>query len=99
MITNLQYLGIYEGSINSAIESCEDALKRLKFSDREIDQMNEWALNKLSEIGDWYEITNSIIYAYFDTTKYMIEDKHPKVEVDYYVNGDDSHLYVNGEEI
>ena len=99
MISNLAYLGIYEDAINSAIDTCEEALKSLDFSVDDIDNMNEWAVDDLKQIGSWDDITNSIIEAYFSTTAYMINERFPDKECDYYVNCDDSHFYIDNEEV
>ena len=52
MITNLQYLGIYEDAIDNAINSCEEAMRQLEFSVSDIDDMNEKALSNLRNFGD-----------------------------------------------
>ena len=99
MITNLQYLGIYEDSIDSAINSCEEALKQLEFDVSDIDRMNDYALEDLKACGDWNDITNSIINAYFSTTQWFIAQRYPEIDTDYYVNGYDSHFYIGGDEV
>lgn len=99
MITNLQYLGIYEDSINDAIESAEHAMEQEGFSESEINDMHEMVMDELEESGDWKQITNSIIYAYFIVTADLIRHKRKDADVDYYVNGHDSHFYIDGEEI
>ena len=43
MITNLAYLGIYPSAIDSAINSCEAAMKKADMSISEIEKMNEMA--------------------------------------------------------
>ena len=98
MFTNFQYLGIYEDAINDAIDTCESALKQVGGED-DIDDMNEYALYHLKECGSFDDITNSIISAYFSTMKYFIKKYRPDADVDYYVNGDDSHLYIDHEEV
>lgn len=56
-------------------------------------------LEQLEECGDWSNITNSIIDAYFTVTADLIKQRRKDVKVSYYVNGMDSHFYINGEEI
>lgn len=99
MFTNFQYLGIYEDAINDAIDTCESALKQVGASVSDIDSMNEDALCYLKECGSFDDITNSIISAYFSTVGYFIKKYKPDADVDYYVNGNDSHLYIDREEV
>lgn len=99
MTTNMQYLGIYEDAINDAIDSCERAMSQLDFDISEIDDMNYAAVDDLQSIGDWHDITNSIISAYFSATRWKIKDRYPDLDVDYYVNCDDSHFYIDNVEV
>lgn len=99
MITNLAYLGIYPSAIDSAINSCETAMENMGMSISEIDEMNEMALEEFQECGSLEDITNSVISAYFDTTKYLIVEKFPGRKVDYFINCEDSHFYIDGEEV
>lgn len=98
-MTNLAYLGIYPGAIDAAINSCETAMEKMGMSISEIDKMNEMALEEFQECGRLEDITNSVIGAYFDTTQYLIVEKFPGRKVDYYVNCEDSHFYLDGEEV
>lgn len=95
----LNYLGIYEEAINNAIETCEEAMRSLNFTDKEIDELHDIAFEDLKDIGVWTDITNSIICAYFTTTSGIINDKFPEIETDFYINCDDSHFYINNEEV
>jgi len=100
MITNMQYLGIYEDAIDTAIESAENAFVECGINT--IDQihlLHENAMEYLKENGSFEEITNSIIYAYFDTAKWMINDQFPDRTVDYFVNCRDSHFIIDGHEV
>ena len=99
MITNFQYLGIYEDAIDNAIASCEEALRQLEFDVSDIDDMNEKAVANLRNFGDWDDITNSIIRAYFEATIDFINYHRPEIDVDCYINCDDSHLYIGGDEV
>lgn len=63
----------------------------------------EEAMAEVYEFGIWNDITNSIIYAFFHTAERYIR-KHHKAEkkepqIYTYINGADSHLYVDGREI
>lgn len=99
MMTNLAFLKIYPDAIDDAIESCEDAMKELGFTISEIDDMNDYAMEDLKEIGSFADITNSIISAYYHAAASMIEDKYPGISVDYYVNCHDSPFTVDKPEI
>jgi hypothetical protein len=99
MISNLCYLGIYENAINDAIESSEELLKLFGFGVSDVVEMNEWARDYLVENGSFESITNSIICAYFSSAKAYVENVYKEVEIDFYVNGHDSHLYYDGTEV
>lgn len=98
-MSNIRFLGIYEEEINNAVELSESAMKREGFTEKEIEEMNDMVLEQLEECGDWSNITNSIIYAYFTVTADLIKQRRKDKEVSYYVNGMDSHFYIDGEEI
>lgn len=95
MITACQLLGIYPDAIEAAVEKCEDALNDLGFDHNEINDLHDMAATELEEIGNWSDITNSVISAYFHTAKDMIREKFPKLEVEYYVNCHDSSFDVD----
>ena len=99
MISNMHYLGIYEDAINDAVESSENLLKLLDFNDNDIDLLNYYAKEYLAENGNFNDITNSIIYAYFTTAKAYVESKYPNAAVTFYVNCHDSYLYLDGVEV
>lgn len=100
MITNLQYLGIYEDSINMAIDIAEQAVDAyVTSSSHPVDDLADLATDWLQECGSFENITNSIIAAWFSSASSMIERDNPKLVVDYFINCDDSHFYINGEEI
>lgn len=95
---SLAYVNIYPESITDFIDTCEGAMRELGFTLDEIDCMNEYAYITLNQLGTFKQITNSIIDAYGYATSEFIMRKYPQKEVDYYVNGLDSHLYIDGEE-
>lgn len=101
MISNMHFLGIYEDAINSAIESAENLLKHeeFEFTDWDISQLNDWAVQYLTENGSFENITDSIIYAYFSSVKEYVNKKYPNAQIDFYVNCNDSHLYYDGMEV
>lgn len=96
---NLGFLGIYPEAISDAISTSESVLKENGFTDYEIDNMNDIALTTLKEVGSFDHLTNSIIFAYFDAVKFMLERKFgDDMDVDYYINCHDSHFYIDNEE-
>ena len=98
-MSNIRFLGIYEEEINDAVDTSELAMKREGFTEKEIEEMNDMVIEQLEECGDWSNITNSIIDAYFTVTADLIKQRGLGVDVSYYVNGMDSHFYINGEEV
>lgn len=98
-MSNIRFLGIYEEEIDKAVNSSELALKQEGFTEKEIDEMNDMVIEQLEECGDWSNITNSIIDAYFTVTADLIKQRGLGVNVSYYINGMDSHFYIDGEEI
>jgi len=53
----------------------------------------------MKALNDWEHITNTIISAYFACAQSIIERELPDVDTDYYVNCDDSHFYIGGDEV
>ena len=94
MCTNFQYLGIYEDAINDAIDTCEAALKQIG-GENDIDDMNEDALYHHEEIIAKAQGAVDTGAREFTLMGGVLKD----ADVDYYVNGDDSHLYIDSEEI
>ena len=93
----LNAIGIYENAICNAIEASERAMEKCGLSGM-IDDLHCEAFNYLPDVGDFNDITNSIIYAYFSTAKSFIEIYAKKAyDVEFYTNCDDSHFYINGE--
>lgn len=92
MMTNLEFLGIYPDAIDRAINRCEEVMTELGFTVDEIDDMNDYALQNLEEWGDFKEITNSIIAAYFDSARSSICERYPGIVIYTYVNCHDSHF-------
>ena len=91
----LPFLGIYQDAIESAADSAENALRVAGVSN---DDFNDMVIQELEESGDFSDITNSIIHAFFIVAHDLIRQSAPDVDVRYYVNCDDSHIYVNGNE-
>lgn len=97
---NLDYLGIHKYEIDRAIERAENAMKRDGFNNEQINDMHSMVFEDLKETGNWEDITNSIIGSYFRVTADLINNRHNDPEyATYYVNGLDSHFYLNREEM
>ena len=101
MISNLHFLGIYEDAIDNAIEKAENLLKMDEFSfdDRVINRLHNVAKENLHDYGRIENITNTIIYCYFQAVKYLVTSEYPNAQIEYYVNCNDSHLYYDGTEV
>lgn len=93
----LNCFGIYEDEINKADEICQDVLCHAGLENRYDEMMND-ALDYFYDIQLSCEtnITNGLIGCMFNSTRNILMEKYPDLDVDYYVNGYDSHLYVNG---
>ena len=92
----LNYFGIYEGDINKADEICQNVLYHAGLENR-YDEMMECALDYFydMQLDSRTSITNALIYCMFNSTKDILMEKYKNIDVDYYVNGYDSHLYIN----
>lgn len=95
-MTPLNCLGIYADAINQIVMLCETAVDRYDCDPK--GELGGRAQEYLEQTGNWNDITNSIILAYLRTTSVMIKSRHPKWNIEYYVNCYDSHLYINDRE-
>ena len=91
MISILDILGIHPGDIDHAWEECQDALEEQGL-DSKIEELQDYLEDNVTEI-DLRDATNSIISMMMYECKRIIEEAHPGQEVNYYVNGYDSHIY------
>ena len=98
MVSNLEFFGIYEKAVDKAVKTCEKALTDYGLSNY-IDSMHDEAKNYFYETGSLGNITNSLIDAFFSTVERIFETWREDAVVTHYVNGSDSHLYINGDEI
>ncbi len=89
----LNLFNIYEQSIENVYDTCTSALEEYGI---EIDFETE-VTEDLKELGNWEDIGNSLIHAMLYTTAGIIQGEK-NIKCDFYVNGLDSHLYINGEE-
>lgn len=88
--------GIYEDEITRADEICQIVLDKSGMGNRYDDMMND-ALAYFYDMQLDYEtnITNGLIECMFNSTRNILMEKYKNIEVDYYINGYDSWLYVN----
>ena len=93
----LNCFGIYEDEINKADEICQDVLYHAGLENRYDEMMND-ALDYFYyiQLDNRTSITNALIDCMFNSTKYILMEKYKNIDVDYYINGYDSHLYING---
>lgn len=93
----LNCFGIYEDEINKVDEMCQDVLCHAGLENRYDEMMND-ALDYFYciQLDNRTSITNALIDGMFNSTKYILMEKYKNIDVDYYINGYDSHLYVNG---
>ena len=88
--------GIYEDEITRADEICQIVLDKSGMGNRYDDMMND-ALAYFYDMQLDYEtnITNGLIECMFNSTRNILMEKYKNIEVDYYINGYDTWLYVN----
>ena len=94
----LNFFGIYENALEKADEYCQDVLKNAGLENK-IDSVFHEVYNQFYEFN-WDKsasITNALIYCMFDKTRSYIIEKYPDLEIDVYVNCDDSDIIINGE--
>jgi len=102
MIENavLKYLGIYQEHIDEADELCERVCKEHSIdSDSEV-----WEYVKQDfEENVWqgHQLSNEIIYYIFRNLKAALVEsgKYKESQIDWYINGLDTHFYINGDEV
>lgn len=92
----LQWLGIYPDDIRHAVEVADLACINAGLTEDDIDFDSEDMIFDLKCTGSWENITNSIIFSYFGLCTSAVEKKlgADNVEIDWYVNGYDSHLSI-----
>lgn len=90
----LNFLGIYEGDLNTVVEMCEECLDKFEVSR---DGWDENFTEHLENYGRWDNITETIINAYLETTAAFLEDKYPELNISWENNGMASQLFINGE--
>ena len=96
---NVQFFGIYPDEIEHATEIADEACIEAGLDpdvlfDFDFDYDIVFDLKHC--VGDWDDITGSVIRAYFGCCCGAIQDKlgEENVEVDWYINGWDTHFYI-----
>ena len=92
----LNCFGIYEDDIDRANEICQDVLCHAGMENRYNDMMND-TLDYFYDMKLDYKrnITNGLIEGMFNSTRNILMEKYEDIDVAYYINGYDSHLYIN----
>lgn len=92
----LNCFGIYEDDITRADKICQTVLYKSGMESRYNDMIND-ALDHFYDIrlDCKRNITNGLIECMFKSTRSILMEKYENIDVAYYVNGYDSHLYVN----
>ena len=97
----INYFGIYTDDLKRADRICKNALKKYGADDEEINGVFEYAYHLFyKNVREFYEdsLTNAIIYYMFYAVEFFIELNND-VDVKFFVNGSDSHMYVDGVEL
>lgn len=94
---------VYVGAVNDVTALCESAVEEAGYTARELSDEVTSCLEEVVNMKEFLDNpTNSIIFATLHSACCMLEDKFEElgiqVKVDYYVNCDDSHLYIDNED-
>jgi hypothetical protein len=93
-------LGIYGGDIERATEYANDCIEALNLDENEIIDM---AQQEFSEIynGKVEDMTNILIASVFYAIGWAVENTYGvnSEDIDYFINGMDSHIYYKKEEL
>ena len=98
-MNTLSFFGIYPDSIERADKICQKILKHANFNDNEISELYDGIYDEFYNYMDYAEfktVTNALIFCMFYNTKNEIKKKYPDLDIDIYVNGLDSHMYIDG---
>lgn len=81
----LSFCGIYPDAIENINDEITEELKKVDIDFEITDSEFQF---KLKEIGDWVDITNSIISAFCSIGADMVYRRYPNAEIEWDVNGD-----------
>ena len=87
----LSFCGIYPDAIENIDDKITEELKKVGIDFEVTDSALE---DELEQVGDWKNITNSIILAFCSIGESMVIAKYPNAEVDHIINGDDSYFTI-----
>lgn len=93
-ISLLDVMGLHACDIDHAWQTTEDALKSVFLADF-ADEISDKFCETAPAAIDWDIPTDSLICHLFEITGELISDRYPSVGVSFYVNGYDSHFYVD----
>lgn len=97
----INYFGIYPDDLKRADRICKNALNKYGADDGEINGVFEYACHLFyKNIREFYQdsLTNAIIFYMFYAVKAFIELNNDVI-VKFFVNGSDSHMYVDDVEL
>jgi len=93
---------IYTGAVEDIAGTCVSAIEDAGYREKELDDEVDTYLRDVGMSIFLDNPTNTIINAFLSSTYYLLTKRFLelgiKVEVGYYANVDDSHLYINDEE-
>lgn len=98
MFSILSKLGFYPTPIDDSIHTAQKILSEAGCSNNELDGVEKHLMEKF-ESGeiDYGDITNSLILAAFEYAKEICESRISGIEISWYINCDDTHIYINGQ--
>ena len=97
MVTLLDIIGIHEGDISHADSELQDALIEVGLNDEIYDSIVEQLEEAVLNV-QVCELQAAIIEFLYKKAKEMVEERLPNADVHYYINGYDSHFYIDIED-
>lgn len=94
----LSMFGIYPDAIQTNIRIAEKIVSETGCSSAEVNSLMNYVAEQFTGGELNYEdITNSIIQTAFDYAGGILSKRIPGAELSYYINCDDTHVYINGQ--
>lgn len=93
----LDVLGLCVNDIEHAYEACDNALTQVLL-ESELDTFEDRLAENL-KYTESFSLTNSLIVAMFELTEEIIREHYPELAPTYYVNGYNSHFYINDDNV
>lgn len=88
----LDYFGFHEYDIKKAVEQAQDLLAKLGY---DWDDFEDDVIERCRTEFDWYGPSNNFIKNIYEEVQYICEVRECEHDITYYVNGWDSHLYID----